>query len=131
MTKREQVLKPTKWEPQIITVFLTRQYAGSSVTYKKETRKKWENEKGETTHMKVSMAHNEDDCARECTATAPCVAFTFVPTMEICALKAAKDAVTLVPASMDVVSGILDGERPVLPGKELDSNICLPCLPGV
>ena len=101
------------------------------MTYKKETRKKWENEKGETTHMKVSMAHDEDDCARECTTTAPCVAFTFVPTMEICALKAAKDAVTLVPASMDVVSGILDGERPVLPGKELDSNICLPCLPGV
>ena len=81
------------------------------MTYKKETRKKWENEKGETTHMKVSMAHDEDDCARECTATAPCVAFTFVPTMEICALKAAKDAVTLALAGIGRALGGTEAAR--------------------
>ena len=68
------------------------------MTYTKETGKKWENEFGKTSHMKVLMVHDEEDCGKECTATAPCVGFTFIPGMEICALKAPKDAATLVPA---------------------------------
>merc|ERR1712130_125916 len=103
--------------------------AGSSMTYTKETGKKWENENGKTSHMKVSMVHDEEECEKECTATVPCVAFTFIPGMEICALKAPKDAVTLVPAGGEMVSGKLDGERPSVHGKELESAICLPCLP--
>jgi len=103
--------------------------AGSSMTYTKETGKKWENEFGKTSHMKVLMVHNEDDCGKECTATAPCIAFTFIPGMEICALKAPKDAATLVPAGGDMISGRLDGERPGVQLKALDSTICLPCLP--
>ena len=35
------------------------------MTYTKETGKKWENENGKTSHMKVSMVHD----AEECTAT--------------------------------------------------------------
>merc|ERR1719234_2261477 len=103
--------------------------AGSSMTYTKQTGKKWENGFGKTSHMKVLMVHDEDDCGKECTATAPCVAFTFIPGMEICALKAPKDAVTLVPAGGDMISGRLDGERPGVQLKALDSTICLPCLP--
>merc|ERR1719239_311044 len=104
--------------------------AGSSMTYTKETGKKWENEFGKTSHMKVLMVHDEDDCGKECTATAPCVAFTFIPGMEICALKAPKDAATLVPAGGDMISGRLDGERPGVQLKALDSTICLPCFPA-
>merc|ERR1712130_1024790 len=103
--------------------------AGSSMTYTKETGKKWENENGKTSHMKVSMVHDEEECEKECTANVPCIAFTFIPGMEICALKAPKDAVTLVPAGGEMVSGKLDGERPSVHGKELESAICLPCLP--
>ena len=80
--------------------------------------------------MKVSMVHEAEDCEKECTATAPCIAFTFIPGMEICALKAPKDAVTLVSAGGEMISGRLDGERPSVHGKELDSTICLSCLPG-
>ena len=101
------------------------------MTYTKETGKKWENEHGKTSHMKVSMVHDEEECEKECTATVPCIAFTFIPGMEICALKAPKDAVTLVSAGGEMISGRLDGERPSVHGKELDSTICLSCLPGL
>ena len=100
------------------------------MTYTKETGGKWQNENGKTSHMKVLMAHDAEECEKECTATAPCIAFTFIPEMGICALKAPKDAMTLVPAGGLTISGRLDGERPSVGGKELDSTICLPCLPG-
>merc|ERR1711971_1173152 len=104
--------------------------AGSSMTYTKEHGKKWENENGKTSHMKVLMVHDAEESEKECTAAAPCIAFTFIPGMEICALKAPKDAVTLVPAGGgEMISGRLDGERPSVHGKELDSTICLSCLP--
>ena len=101
------------------------------MTYTTETGKKWETENGKTSHMKVSMVHNAEECEKECTATVPCVAFTFIPGMEICALKAPKDAVTLVSTVGEMISGRLDGERPSVRGKELNSTICLPCLPGL
>ena len=101
------------------------------MTYTKEHGKKWENENGKTSHMKVLMVHDAEECEKECTAAAPCIAFTFIPGMEICALKAPKDAATLVPAGGDMISGRLDGERPNVHGKELDSTICLSCLPGL
>ena len=101
------------------------------MTYTKEHNQKWENENGKTSHMKVLMVHDEEECEKECTATVPCIAFTFIPGMEICALKAPKDAVTLVPAGGEMISGRLDGERPSVHGKELDSTICLSCLPGL
>merc|ERR1719385_232794 len=101
----------------------------TSMTYTKEYERKWENENGKTSHMKVLMVHDEEECEKECTATVPCIAFTFIPGMEICALKAPKDAVTLVPAAGATISGRLDGERPSVQGKELDSAICLSCLP--
>ena len=100
------------------------------MTYTKETGKKWENEFGKTSHMKVLMVHNAEECEKECTATVPCIAFTFIVGMEICALKAPKDAVTLVSAGGDLVSGKLDGDRPGVGVKVLDETICLPCLPG-
>ena len=100
------------------------------MTYTKETGKKWENENGKTSHMKVSMVHDAEECEKECTATVLCIAFTFIPGMEICALKAPKDAVTLVSAGEDMFSGRLDGERPGVAGKSLDENICLLCMPG-
>ena len=103
---------------------------GSSMTYTKETGKKWQNGNGKTSHMKVSMVHDAEECEKECTATVPCIGFTFIPGMEICALKAPKDAVTLVPAGGEMISGKLDGERPSIHGKELDSTICITCLPG-
>merc|ERR1712130_563219 len=103
--------------------------SGSTMTYTKDTGKKWENENGKTSHMKVSMVHDAEECEKECTATVPCIAFTFIPGMEICALKAPKDAVTLVSAGGEMISGRLDGERPSVHGKELDSTICLSCLP--
>ena len=80
--------------------------------------------------MKVVMVHDEEECEKECTATVPCIAFTFISGMEICALKAPKDAVTLVPAGGGMISGSLDGERPGVEGKALDEPICLSCLPG-
>jgi hypothetical protein len=79
--------------------------------------------------MKVLMVHDAEECEKECTATVPCIAFTFIPGMEICALKAPKDAVTLVSAGGEMTSGRLDGERPSVHGKELESTICLSCLP--
>ena len=100
------------------------------MTYTKEHERKWQNENGKTSHMKVSMVHDAEECEKECTATAPCIAFTFIPGMEICALKAPKDAVTSVSAGGEMISGRLDGERPSVHGKELDSTICLSCLPG-
>ena len=100
------------------------------MTYTKESGKKWENENGKTSHMKVVMVHDEEECEKECTATVPCIAFTFISGMEICALKAPKDAVTLVPAGGGMISGSLDGERPGVEGKALDEPICLSCLPG-
>ena len=111
---------------------------GSSMTYLKEIGKKWENEHGNTSHMKVLMAHDAEEYEKECTATAPCIAFTFMgieirdgSRMEICALKAPKDAVNLVSAGEEMISGRLDGERPSVHGKELESTICLSCLPGL
>ena len=106
------------------------QHPASSMTYTKETLAKWENENGKTSHMKVSMVHNEEECEKECTATVPCIAFTFIPGMEICALKAPKDAVTLVSTGGGMISGRLDGERPSISGRDLDSTICLACHPG-
>merc|ERR1712172_468350 len=103
--------------------------AGSSMTYTKEQGKKWENENGKTSHMKVLMVHDAEECEKECTAAAPCIAFTFIPGMEICALKAPKDAVTMVPSVGATISGRLDGERPSVHGKALNSTICLSCLP--
>ena len=100
------------------------------MSYTTELDQKWENENGKTSHMKVLMVHDAAECMKECTATVPCVAFTFIPGMEICALKAPKDAATMVPASGRTISGRLDGERPSVQGKELDSTICLSCLPG-
>ena len=100
------------------------------MTYTKETGKKWENENGKISHMKVSMVHDEEECEKEFIATAPCIAFTFIPGMEICALKAPKDAVTLVSVGGEMISGRLDGERPTIHRMELDSTICLSCLPG-
>ena len=100
------------------------------MSYTTELDQKWENENGKTSHMKVLMVHDAAECMKECTATVPCVAFTFIPGMEICALKAPKDAATMVPASGRTISGRLDGERPSVRGKELDSTICLSCLPG-
>ena len=100
------------------------------MTYTKETGKKWENEHGKTSHMKVSMVNDEEECEKECTATVPCIAFTFIPGMEICALKAPDDAVTLVSASGGMISGRLDGERPGVEGNALNETICLPCMPG-
>ena len=99
------------------------------MTYTKEYERKWQNENGKTSHMKVLMVHDAEECEKECTATAPCIAFTFIPGMEICALKAPKDAVTLVPGGL-TISGRLDGERPGVGRNELDSTICLSCLPG-
>jgi len=99
------------------------------MTYTKETGKKWENENGKTSHMKVLMVYDEEECEKECTATVPCIAFSFIPGMEICALKAPKDAVTLVDADVEMISGRLDGERPSVHGKDLDTPICLSCLP--
>ena len=100
------------------------------MVYTREDGVKWQNENGKTSHMKVLMVHRVEECEKECTATVPCIAFTFIPGMEICALKAPKDAVSLVPASEEMISGKLDGDRPSVQGKELDSPICLPCLPG-
>ena len=100
------------------------------MTYTKETGKKWENENGKTSHMKVLMVHDAEECEKECTATAPCMAFSFIPGMEICALKAPKDAMTMVKAGVEMISGRLDGERPSVHGKDLDTTICLSCLPG-
>ena len=101
------------------------------MTYTKETEKKWENENGKTLHMKVLMVHDVEECEKECTATAPCTAFTFIPGMiSLCALKAPKDAVTLVPVHGPTISGRLDGDRPSVRGKEMNSTICLLCLPG-
>ena len=102
------------------------------MTYTREAGVKWQNEVGKTSHMKVLMVHSVEDCEKECTATAPCVAYTFIPGMEICALKAPKDAVTTVDSGMsaEIISGKLDEERSTVGAQELDSTICLPCLPG-
>ena len=99
------------------------------MTYTKETGKKWENKNEKTSHMKVVMVHDAVECEKECTATAPCIAFTFIPGMEICALKAPKDAVTLVSAGGGMISGRLDGERPSVWENMLVSTIYLSCLP--
>ena len=102
------------------------------MTYTREAGVKWQNEVGKTSHMKVLMVHSVEDCEKECTATVPCIAYTFIPGMEICALKAPKDAAATVDAEMsaEIISGGLEGERPAVGAKALDSTICLPCLPG-
>ena len=100
------------------------------MTYTKETGRKWENENRKTSHMKVLMVNDKEECEKECTATVPCIAFTFIPGMEICALKAPKDAVTLVSAGGGMISGRMDGERPGVGGSALNETICLACMPG-
>ena len=102
------------------------------MVYTREDGVKWQNENGKTSHMKVLMVHSIEDCEKECRATAPCNAYTFIPGMEICALKAPNDAVTTVDAGMsaEIISGKLDEERSTVGAHELDSTICLPCLPG-
>ena len=102
------------------------------MTYTREDGVKWQNEFGKASHMKVLMVHSVEDCGKECTATVPCIGYTFIPGMDICALKAPKDAATTVDAEMSamIISGRLDGERPPVGAKVLDSTICLPCLPG-
>ena len=34
------------------------------MTYTKETGKMWQNENGKTSHMKVLMVHDDDDCGK-------------------------------------------------------------------
>ena len=70
------------------------------MTFTREAGVKWQNEVGKTSHMKVLMVHSIEDCEKECRAAAPCNAYTFIPGMEICALKAPNDAVTTVDAGM-------------------------------
>ena len=100
------------------------------MTYTKEIGKKWENENGKTSHLKVLMVNDEEECEKECTATVPCIAFTFIPGMDICALKAPKDAVNLVTSGGGMISDSLDGERPGVEVNVLNETICLSCMPG-
>ena len=85
--------------------------------------------RGKKTYLRV---HDAEECERECTATAPCVAFTFIPMIHRCDLKAEADAVRLEDVG-GAVSGKLNGERPTpptSPERVENSTICLPCLPG-
>ena len=47
------------------------------MSYTTELDQKWENENGKTSHMKVLMVHDAEECEKECTATMSCIAFTF------------------------------------------------------
>ena len=79
------------------------------------------------------QVHSIEDCERECTVTDPCVAYTFVPMVHRCDLKASSDATILENVGGSVVSGRLDGERPPPPEpqeKIINSTVCLPCLPS-
>ena len=79
------------------------------------------------------QVHSIEDCERECTVTDPCVAYTFVPMVHRCDLKASSDATSLEDVGGSVVSGRLDGERPPPPEpqeKIINSTVCLPCLPS-
>ena len=85
--------------------------------------------RGKKTYLRV---HDAEECERECTATDPCVAFTFIPMIHRCDLKAEADAVRLEDVG-GAVSGKLNGERPTpptSPERVENSTICLPCLPG-
>ena len=97
------------------------------MTYTREAGVKWQNEVGKTSHMKVLMVHSVEDCEKECTATAPCVAYTFIPGMEICALKAPKDAVTTVDSGMsaEIISGKLDKEQELRYTSLLGFAVCI------
>ena len=113
--------------------------------YAREPGKGWVNEKGQASSMPTGVTttrrrgrtpylrvHDADECERECTATAPCVAFTFIPMIHRCDLKADADAVRLEDVG-GAVSGKLNGERPTPPTPPesvQNSTICLPCLPG-
>ena len=79
------------------------------------------------------QVHSIEDCERECTVTDPCVAYTFVPMVHRCDLKASSDATILENVGGSIVSGRLDGERPPPPEpqeKIINSTVCLPCLPS-
>ena len=79
------------------------------------------------------QVHSIENCERECTVTDPCVAYTFVPMVHRCDLKASSDATSLEDVGGSVVSGRLDGERPPPPEpqeKIINSTVCLPCLPS-
>ena len=85
--------------------------------------------RGKKSYLRV---HDAEECERECTATAPCVAFTFIPMIHRCDLKAEADAVRLEDVGGGI-SGKLNGERPTpptSPERVENSTICLPCLPG-
>ena len=114
-------------------------------TYIREEGKGWKNVEGRESSMQLYQGsgkrgrksflqvHSIEDCERECTATDPCVAYTFVPMVHRCDLKAASDALFLDDVGGGVVSGGLDGERPPPPEpqeKIINSTICLPCLPS-
>ena len=73
------------------------------MTYTNETGKKWENENRKTSHIKVSMVHDEEDCEKECTATVP--GMRSQGSQGRC-------------AGGEMISGRLDGERPSVRGKE-------------
>ena len=113
-------------------------------SYTRERGKGWVNEEGRASSMLTGATrrrrgkksylrvHDAEECERECTATDPCVAFTFIPMIHRCDLKAEADAVRLEDVG-GAISGKLEGERPAppgSPGRVQNSTICLPCLPG-
>ena len=86
--------------------------------------------RGKKAYLRVNTA---EECETECTATAPCVAYTFISMSNRCDLKRESDAVRLQPVFGGAVSGKLEGERPTPPTTTEtveNSTICLPCLPG-
>ena len=114
--------------------------------YIRSTGKGWVNKKGKVSSMPVTgvttkkrgkkaylRVNTAEECETECTATEPCVAYTFVSMSNRCDLKRESDAVRLQPVFGGAVSGKLEGERPTQPttSDTVDnSTICLPCLPG-
>ena len=113
-------------------------------TYTRERGKGWVNEEGRASSMLTGVTrsrrgkksylrtHDAEQCERECTSTDPCIAFTFIPMIHRCDLKAEADAVHLEDVG-GAISGKLEGERPASvgpPGRVQNSTICLPCLPG-
>ena len=66
--------------------------------------------RGKKTYLRV---HDAEECEQECTATTPCVAFTFIPMIHRCDLKAEEDAMRLEDVG-GAISGKLEGERPAM-----------------
>ena len=113
-------------------------------SYTREAGKGWVNEEGRASSMLTGATrrrrgkksylrvHDAEECERECTATTPCVAFTFIPMIHRCDLKAEADAVRLEDVG-GAISGKLNGERPTQPTppeRVQNYTICLLCLPG-